>query len=142
MIPPIASPHDASPREPDKPPFRGLKIFVAAGAVSLLRSPLDSWYSPRSHAHPAFHVVFYGTFIVIGGLLLWRLWFGSPVARALFWWINALLLVFAVFKHSHNPTLPVWVHWVGVANRAFLLFGLVWLQLPGVKAHFRRENKV
>jgi len=142
MIPPIASPHDTAKRETDIVPFRGLKIFVAVGAVFLLLTPLLSWYSPHAHSHPAFYIVLDAVDLVLWGLLLWRLWSLSPVARGIFWWLNALSLVFLVFRHSHDPVMPLWVHRVVVAKRWFLLFGLVWLQLPGVKAHFRREKKV
>lgn len=135
--PPIASPHVAE-EAPSKPPFPGLQVFVALDVVSLLLVPLNALYIP--HKSWAATIVVYAIFMALWGWLLWHLWRGSGVARAIFWWTNALSMAYALHK-GVNVNLPMWLHVINFLNRAFLAFGLVWLQLPGVKAHFRREAR-
>ena len=138
--PPIASPHVAE-EAPSKAPFLGLRVFVAVDLVVLLLSPLSAVFSTDTHkASWPITLGFFAIYIPLWCLLLWRLWHGSGVARAIFWWVNAVSLALVLAEGFHLDHLPLWLQWINYGTTGFLVFGLVWLHLPGVKAHFRREG--
>lgn len=140
--PPIASPHVA-PEAPTKPPFLGLRVFIAVDLAVLLAMPLNSVFSTHPHRSWAITIGFFAVYIPLWCLLLWRLWHGAGIARAIFWWVNAVSFVIPLFSAEgfRMPWLPLWLRGLNYAMEAFVLFGLVWLQLPGVKAHFRRGRE-
>lgn len=142
MTPPIASPHETKSL-PRKTPFRGLQIFVVADAVLGMASLFGSYNSPSSpmsRSEIGEIAFFVGIVVVLWVWLLWRLWCGSNGARTLFWCISAAAVTSMVFFGFDNQSAPVWVRWIDSTQAEFLVFGLVWLQLPGVKAHFRRDK--
>ncbi len=142
-FPPIASPHGDEEPLPFKPPFRGLRIFVALDAAFLLLGALSSisLFLSRAHQQQAFAVGIVAVYVVLWSLLLWRLWHSSGVARAIFCWVNGASLLWSVFSHTHRAV-PLASRWFGHVNQVFLALALIWLQLPDVKAHFRREKPV
>ncbi len=142
MTPPIASPHETKSL-PRKTPFLGLQIFVATDAflgIGSLFGSYNSPSSPLSRSEIGEIVFFVGIVVVLWVWLLWRLWCRSNGARTLFWCISAAGIISTAFLGFENQSAPVWVRWIDYTQAAFLLFGLVWLQLPGVKRHFRRDQ--
>lgn len=127
---------------PFKPPFRGLRRFVAVSALVLLISPLNLFYSPDSDGLRDWNIGFFSVVIPLWSVLLWRLWHGSAVARTISWWVAAVALFNSAVGGVNHEGLPKWALWFDDASYVFPLFALIWLQLPGVKAHFRREAPV
>ncbi len=138
--PPIASPHSYEPYSLSKPPFRGLKIFVVLNLVFLFLPPLTALYSP--HKSLTIAVGVYAVYIFLGGLLFWRLWHGSNMARILFCLIIGSLIVSSFLRHPTPRVFPSYIHVLNFLYGALIIGGLIWLQLPSVKAHFRRGKSV
>ncbi len=142
--PPIARPHEA-PTSPTKAPFRGIQLFVAADALLGIGSLVGSYNSPSSplsRAEIGEIAFFVGAVVVLWVLLLWKMWSGSNVARLLFWFLSVGAVISLVCFGFDNENAPFWVRAIDTAQAAFLSFALVWLLLPGVKAHFRRAEAV
>lgn len=140
--PPIASPHGNEEPLRAKPPFRGLKVFVGVDAAFLLVGALSSIALSHTHKQQVLTLGVIAVYVSLWGVLLWRLWHGSGVARAVFCWVNGASLLFGWFGNAHQQGVPTATRLFGYVTQTFLIFGLIWLQLPGVKAHFQREMPV
>ncbi|BCM90383.1 hypothetical protein IAD21_02235 [Abditibacteriota bacterium] len=142
MTPPIASPHVYEEKRPPKPPFRGLRIFIVADLVVLMIVPLTSICQNQPHKSWAVIITFYALYLPLWCLLLWHLWRGSGIALAIFWWTNVISVLFFLLNGFKIEGLPQWLQYINFAGEGFVIFSLIWLQLPGVKAHFRRDKSV
>ena len=144
--PPIADPRAVEEKAPTKTPFRGLKVFIALSAVFSFALPLSSLYSPDPDGIRTLVFGILGVFMVLWALLLWRLWHGSNVARTIYWALSVLVTLKKIgslregLQHGPMPIRVDWLDYIFYACYAFLLFALVWLQLPGVRSHFRRDK--
>lgn len=140
--PPIASPHGEEPSRA-KPPFLGLRVFVTFNAFYLLVSPLNSFFWPDPNTSQSFNLGFFAVVIPLWGALLWRLWHGSRWAWSIYWWATVFGLTISAFgDNDRHAPLPTWARLLDDSSYVFSFLALVWLLLPGVKAHFRRETPV
>lgn len=140
--PPIADPHSYEEPFAPKPPFLGLRIFVFCDLAVLLVSPLDAVFSTNPHRALISAVGFQVIYMSLWCLLLWYLWRGLGIARAIFLWVNAFLFLPVPFVGFALEWTPLWLKWLNYLGDLFILGGMLWLHLPEVKAHFRREQSV
>lgn len=138
--PPIADPRDFSKRPSPAAPFRGLRVFVVANAVLLPLSWLSLLYDPETLEDLDLTLVFVGVIWTVWGLMLWWLWHASNAARLSYWWLTVASYAFLFQSMPEALPLPLLVRAFGWLSHALALFGLVWLQLPDVKARFGRDK--